>query len=265
MDKEPRTNAQASGLGLPSRWRSAGTWLAQPHRLWLFTAAAAPAGLALGMLLGGAGLPLVQAAVFYPAFAAALLSGQWRRATASALLWAFLTSLSTVWLSFLQPEFAVQRIWNSQAYQDEMLTWIRTGEGPEGDIAQFLPQHLLHLAAFGLLTAVSAGFLGLMMGAALLNYMSFYVASLLVRADSLWPLACIAWPPWAICRVAGFVCLATALTAWVLGRMGALSAPARRLGRFFAAGAGLIVADILLKWLLAPIWRLWLLSLTGPG
>ena len=59
-----------------------------------------------------------------------------------------------------------------------MFAWIRTGAGSEGSPRLFVPQHALHLAAFVALSLATASALSITMGAALMNYMDFYVASL---------------------------------------------------------------------------------------
>ena len=70
---------------------------------------------------------------------------------------------------------------NGPAYRDEMFHWIRTGEGREGRPAEFIPQHVLHLAGFVALSLATASAASMALGAALMNYMGFYVASLASR------------------------------------------------------------------------------------
>lgn len=219
------------------------------------------AALAFGLAVGGIWLPLLQAMAFFPLFCSLLLGGRLRHALLASLGWALWMALLAASLSYVWPEYCQQRILNAEAYQSEMFGWIQTGAGAEGDIRLFLPQHLLHLGAFALLTLVSAGFLGLVMGSALMNYMAFYVGTLQLHASNPALVLLMAWPPWAILRVIGFILLATGLSAWLLNRL-ALGQSRRHLKPYLAGGLTLIGADILLKWLLAGPWREWLYAAT---
>src|SRR5262249_56349221 len=88
---------------------------------------------------------------------------------------------------------------NGPAYRDEMFRWIRTGEGREGSPRLFLPQHLAHLAAFVALSLATASTLSILLGAVLMNFMAFYVASLFrAGKPALWVL-CLRCPHSAIC------------------------------------------------------------------
>ena len=233
-----------------------------PGRAALFILLSTPAAVAAGLAAGRLWLPLIQALVFYPLFFGLLLGGQMRRALWSALGWAFWMAVLVAGLSYALPEYCQHRILNGEAYRAEMLDWIRTGIGAEGNIRLFLPQHLMHLAAFVLLTLLSAGFLSLVLGSALMNYMAFYVGTLLLQSADPLPLLLIAWPPWAALRVIAFIFLATGLSAWLLERFNLCQAGGQDRRPYLAVGSALIGADILLKWLLAPSWREWLNRLT---
>ncbi|MEE8586776.1 MAG: hypothetical protein V3T83_18190 [Acidobacteriota bacterium] len=233
-----------------------------PGRVALYILLSTPAAVAAGLAAGRLWLPLLQALAFYPLFCGLLLGGRMRRALWSALGWAFWMAVLVAGLSYALPEYCQQRILNGEAYQAEMFDWIRTGSGAEGDIRLFLPQHLMHLAAFFLLTLLSAGFLSLALGSVLMNYMAFYVGTLLLQGTAGLPLLLIAWPPWAALRVIAFILLATGLSAWGLKRLKLGQAGRQQVRPYLAAGLALIGADILLKWLLAPYWREWLHGLT---
>jgi hypothetical protein len=169
------------------------------------------------------------------------------------LAWAAAFSLTFVALTAAAPEAAARVIPHARSYWNEMRPWLQTGIGPESSPAAFVPQHLLHLGAFVLLAAVTGGWAGLVLGAYLLGFMSFYVgmtASLAAR-----PLVAVAlaWHPWSILRVASFVLLGGCLSRLLLERMPPrrwLEAERRRL----AFAAALWGADLLLKGLLAPHW-----------
>jgi hypothetical protein len=169
------------------------------------------------------------------------------------LAWAAALSLTFVALTAAAPEAAARVIPHARSYWNEMRPWLQTGIGPESSPAAFVPQHLLHLGAFVLLAAGTGGWAGLVLGAYLLGFMSFYVgmtASLAAR-----PLVAVAlaWHPWSILRVVSFVLLGVCLSRLVLERMPPrrwLEAERRRL----AFAAALWGADLLLKGLLAPHW-----------
>ncbi len=235
---------------------------ATPGRAAIYILVSTPAAAALGLAAGKLWLPLLQTLAFYPLFCGLLLGGRRRQALWSALGWAFWTAVLMAGLSYAFPEYCRQAILNGEAYQAEMFHWIRTGIGAEGQIRLFLPQHLMHLAAFVMLTLLSAGLLSLVMGSVLMNYMAFYVGTLLLQGGAWLPLLLIAWPPWAALRVIAFISLATGLAAWGLKRWGIMRDDRRPVRPYLAAGLALVGADILLKWLLAPYWREWLHGLT---
>jgi hypothetical protein len=140
-----------------------------------------------------------------------------------------------------------------------MLSWIRTGSGAEGDVRLFLPQHLVHLAAFVALSLATASAVSILMGAVLMNYMDFYVASLGRAGAPGWAVLFLGWQPWAICRVAAFCVLGVVLAEPLLSRVLRYPYPglsaARRYLAWAAAG---ILADWVLKSTLAPAWGAWL-------
>jgi hypothetical protein len=156
----------------------------------------------------------------------------------------------------LWPEDPGGRIVNGPAYRDEMFHWIGTGEGSEGRPAEFIPQHLLHLGAFAALGLATASAASMLMGAALMNYMGFYVASLHRAGADPATVAWFGWQPWAICRVAAFVVLGVVLAEPLLSRALRYPYPGLRAARpWIAAAAAGIAADWILKALLAPYWR----------
>jgi putative flippase GtrA len=149
--------------------------------------------------------------------------------------------------------------------------WISTGAGPEGNIRLFLPRVLIEFALVLLLSAVSAGTVGLLLGAILLAYMNGYVGWVAANADPrVGPLAAalIAWPPWSAARVASFICAGTAAAIWGHPRLFARSrtnVPRASVRRLLLLAVGLLLLDIFLKWWLAPLWREWLRTLLGAS
>jgi len=202
-------------------------------------------------------LPLLATAAIYPVFAALLVAGRPLAAATAAMLWAASLSGSIIAVTMADPARLASVVLNGPAYCDEMISWVATGIGRESDPARFIPQHLLHLAAFSLLALVSAGFLGLFLGAVLVAYMSFYVG---VLASGPEPLrgAFFGWPPYAIIRVVAYVILGTALARPLLGRLARRTLPPISTRRWVGVAAALLVLDIVLKTLVAARWAAFL-------
>lgn len=186
------------------------------------------------------------------------------RGAARMLIWALLMSLTVIALSLFAPEAAEQGVIRGAAYREEMFSWIRTGVGAESDPSRFLPQHALHYAAVLGLSFASAGMAGLLLGTVLLNYMNFYVGSLVHEAVSPGTAILIGWPPWSVLRVAGFILGAVAAADLLLGRAlrGAPWDP-RVAGRMLLASLGFVLADVTVKAVLAPHWRILLARALG--
>jgi hypothetical protein len=212
----------------------------------------------LGLLLGSPWvLPLLNTAPAYVLMVQRLRAGDRAGALRATLVWAaalavFGTFTFTWWPS--DPEGLVL---HGAAYRDEMFTWIRTGLGTEGDLRRFLPQHVLHLAIFVALCLATASVASITMGAVLMNYMSYYVASLARAGTPAATVVFFGWQPWALCRVAAFCALGVVLSEPVLSRLLRYRYEGLRGARVvILAAAGGILADWILKAVLAPHWRL---------
>jgi hypothetical protein len=169
------------------------------------------------------------------------------------LAWAAALSMTFVALTAAAPETAARVIPHARSYWNEMRPWLQTGIGPESSPAAFVPQHLLHLVAFIVLAAATGGWGGLVLGAYLLGFMSFYVGMTASLAARPAVAVALAWHPWSILRVVSFVLLGVCLSRLLLERMPLrrwLEAERRRL----VLAAALWGADLLLKGLLAPQW-----------
>lgn len=214
-------------------------------------------------------IPVIPVAVVY---VRAIAARDASRAMTVALAWAIAWSAATIAAAALRPDAAVRGIWHAGVFRDEMVGWIATGAGPEGNIRLFLPRVLVEFALVLVLSAVSAGAAGLLLGGILLAYMNGYVGWVAAHADPrVGPLAAalIAWPPWSAARVVSFICAGTAAALWGhphlfarARRNDARPAPVRRL---LLAAAGFLLLDIFLKWWLAPVWREWLRTLLGAS
>lgn len=229
--------------------------------LLLATLVSYPIGLALGHPWV---LPALNALPAYLVLVHRLRKGE-RGGAVRAMLWwaaalAIVGTISFVW--WPRPLDAV--VLGGAPYREEMLGWIRTGLGREGSPRLFLPQHLVHLAAFvaiGIAT-VSAG--AILMGALLMNQMSFYVAALAKAGVPGWAVALLGWSPWAIARVAAFATLGVLLAEPLFARVfkdARERLKARGRGAYVMAALSGILADWFLKAALAPLWGRWLRSL----
>lgn len=220
----------------------------------LLLAAWTLASYPLGLLLGVAWLlPLAGALPAWALMAARLRAGRRREAVFLMLGWAALLAVGGTLTFALWPHDPGALVVNGPAYRDEMFSWIRTGVGREGDPRLFLPQHLGHLLLFVATSLASAGLVSMVMGAALMNYMSYYVASLARAGVAPATVALFGWQPWALCRVAAFVTLGVVLAEPLLSRLRPYPYAGLRGARvYLAAAAAGILADWLLKALLAP-------------
>jgi len=227
--------------------------------LVLATLVSYPLGLALGQPWL---LPVLNVLPAYLLMLHLLRRGNRGAALRAMLVWAAATAVFATLTFSLWPSDPGPLVLNGPAYRQEMFHWIASGEGAEGSPRLFLPQHVGHLAAFVALCLVSASALSISMGAVLMNYMAYYVASLARAGVPAWAVLLLGWQPWALCRIAAFVTLGVVLAEPLLARLrpypyGGLGDSRRFL---LAAGAG-ILADWLLKAALAPQWGLWLRGL----
>jgi hypothetical protein len=219
----------------------------------LLTVVSYPLGLLLG---GGLLLPVLNTAAAYAAMVALLRRGARRQAVLLMLLWAATLAVTATATFAAWPQPPDARVVNGPAYREEMFGWIRTGVGAESHPSQFLPQHLLHLAAFVALSLATASAASMVMGAALMNYMAFYVASLHRAGMGAGTVILFGWQPWAISRVAAFVVLGVVLAEPLLSRVAPYAyAGLRASRRYLLAAACGIAADWVMKALLAPHWR----------
>lgn len=205
---------------------------------------------------GGWALGALSPLTLYPSFASRVRERDYWGAWRLGMLWALLLSAGVILLVFLLPDAARDGIVQGEPYRQEMFGWIATGEGKENEWRQFLPEHLLHLAVFLLLTWASGGYLGLVLGAILTAYMSYFVGS--YAAASGHPLlgSIAAWVPWSVIRVMAFVLFGSVFARPLLARK---AWPFDRAEyRLMAIAASGIAADLLIKTFLARHYGLFL-------
>lgn len=205
---------------------------------------------------GGWALVLLAPLTLYPSFAERVRDRDYGGAWRLGMLWALLLSAGVILLVFTLPEAAAERIVEGERYRQEMFSWIATGEGKENEWRQFLPEHLLHLTVFVVLTWLSGGYLGLVLGALLTAYMSYFVGS--YAAASGHPLlgSVAAWVPWSVIRVFAFVLFGSLFARPLLvKKVWPFDRPEYRLMAVALAG---IATDILMKIFLARHYGLFL-------
>ena len=221
--------------------------------LLLLTAISYPLGLALGWRWI---LPVLNTAPAYVLMVQRLRAGDRAGALRAMLLWAVALAVFGTLSFSLWPRDVEPLVLNGANYREEMFRWIRTGVGSEGDIRLFLPQHIWHLALFVALCLLTASVASIAMGSVLMNYMSYYVASLARAGAPLSTVVFFGWQPWALCRVAAFCALGVVLSEPLLSRLLGYRYEGLRGSRtVILAAAGGILADWILKAVLAPYWR----------
>ena len=205
---------------------------------------------------GGWALGLLSPLTLFPSFVPRVRERDYWGAWRLGILWALLLSVGVILLVFLMPEAAARGIVRGESYREEMFGWIATGEGKENEWRQFLPEHLLHLAVFVLLTWASGGYLGLVLGAFLVGYMSYFVGSYAAASGHPFLGSLAAWVPWSVIRVCAFVLFGAVFARPLLIRK---AWPFDRLEyRLMAVAASGIAADILIKIIVARPYGLFL-------
>ncbi len=215
--------------------------------VWLIVATVA--SYALGWVAGVPILvPLLNTAASYPFMVAALRRGRVSQAIGRMLLWALTMAVCATLLSFARPAQTDVLFLRGASYRVDMHTWVLTGRGAESTPSVFIPQQAGHAVLFSALALATGGALAMPMGAVLMNYMGHYVGTLAAIGRRPLLLLILGWHPWAVIRIVSFVVIGVVLSDPIVTRR----RPAVRwLGW---AGVGL-VADVVLKALLAPAWQ----------
>ena len=222
------------------------------------------ASYGLGAVIGVPVLvPILNALASYPFMILALRRGDLRLAVARMLVWAATMAVAATLIGYARPTTAGALFLRGQSYREEMLTWVRTGQGAESTPSQFIPQQLTHAAVFTGLTLATGGAAAMPMGAVLMNYMGTYVGGLAAASRSPALTMILGWHPWAVIRVISFVIIGVVLSAPLLSKLATFEID-RKAARtlLLGAGAGLVI-DIVLKTLLAPAWQRLLLRTVG--
>ena len=193
-------------------------------------------------------VPVLNTLASYPVMVWTLRRGELRLAVVRMLLWALTMGVCATLLSYARPAETDRLFVRGEAYRVEMHTWVLTGRGAESTPSEFIPQQVGHAVLFSALALATAGALAMPMGAVLMNYMGHYVGTLAAIGRRPLLLMVLGWHPWSVIRIVSFVVIGVVLSVPLLTRR---RPDLRWLGW---AGAGLL-ADIVLKALLAPAWQ----------
>jgi len=208
--------------------------------------------LAIGVPIA---VPFLNVAAGFPFMAASLRRGRVGEAIGRMLIWAAALAACATILSYLDTADAGRLFLNGETYRREMFEYLRTGVGPEGDVRRFVPVHLAHAGAFSALAIATGSVLAMPLGAALMNYMAYYVGALGAGSANPWLAMALAWVPWSLIRIASFVTLGVVLAGPLLARLLQFDYRLRAQAGWIAAAAAGLSLDIVLKWALAPAWR----------
>ncbi|MBI5184999.1 MAG: hypothetical protein HZA01_04645 [Nitrospinae bacterium] len=225
------------------------------EKVIVYLCATTPLSVFLGLAAHKIILPFLNTIFLFPVFLKFVKERERTRNISYMLFWAALMSACVIIATVNFPEAVEEKIINGKAYKEEMLGWVKTGIGPEGDIRLFLPLHVRHYSLFLICTALSGGFLSLAMGSILLNYMNFYVGMLYLRASDHLTVFLFGWPVWAACRVAGFIIAAVILAEIMGSRLFNYPLDKKAVGRYLCASLALILSDVFLKFFFAPYWQ----------
>jgi len=227
----------------------------------LATVASYAAGWVVGL---PALVPFLNAAPAWWLMARALRIGQVNRAIAIMLIWAAtLAMCATMMSAFGWTRRGGDELFLQADYKQQMISWVRTGVGPESEPATFVPRHLGYAAVFTAAAISTGGLLAMPMGAVLMNSMGDYVGTLAAGGAHPLPLVVLGWHPWAILRIVGFVILGVVLSGVVLSRVWSFEYTLSAQRRWLAIGVSMLAIDIALKWMLAPAWSPLLRGLAG--
>jgi hypothetical protein len=207
-------------------------------------------------------VPILGGLVIYPLYISLIIRQHYRQALFWVLFWAIGQSIAAAILTLKMPEVASQLILGGESYRSEVFHWIETGRGYGENWQSFLPNQLREYLLFCLLSLLTLGLAALILGAYLLNFMNFYVGSLIAASSHPILAAAIAWAPWSLLRVFGYIITGIALSAAGINFIFSLHGqnPHNRTVpyAYLAIGLGCLVGDSIVKGLLAPFWRLWL-------
>ena len=190
-------------------------------------------------------MPLAQGAGGWTAFAYAWRWGDPAVAAATVGAWALATTVVSLYFFVPNAEAVDRLVLRAKPYRETMLAWLRTGVGPESTPGATARRHLHETIVYTACAVLTANLASIVLGAALLNYMNAYVATLLRAARRRSVVALLGWNAWSVVRVGAYVALGVAAAAPAGAWLGV---PALAPVAPLAWGAGMaLVADLALK------------------
>jgi len=234
--------------------------------LWVFNIIQTVIFVSIGFFMGAFIHPILLILFtvfpFYLLYHFLIIAQKYDSALKQSFVWTITIALLVIILTVIFPDLAKRAIISGESYTEEMFYWIKTGIGAESDPSQFVPTHILHYSIFVVTCLISMSFIGIIFGAYLMNYMDYYVGMLFLHIADPTPtnyliIALIAWPIWAIIRVIGYLytglALAIPLTTRIFGQE--FSDVKNEFKKYIITGLVLIVLDMILKAILAPLYQ----------
>jgi hypothetical protein len=206
-------------------------------------------------------LPFLLSIPAYIFMLSLLIKRRRREAIAIMLLWAIILGAVMTLLSYLFPAQAAASIINGVSYRDEMFLWLKTGIGKEGTPSLFIPDHLIHLGIFILLSLASGSLLSIALGTVMVDYMAFYVGGLLPYSRNFALTFLLGWHFWSLIRILAYIILGVLLSEPLISRIFKYEFHFREVRRYLVFALLFLIVDIVLKILFAPFLRLALLRL----
>ena len=170
------------------------------------------------------------------------------------LFWTLVQTISVLIAAYYLPGPMARSIWRAESYTESMFRWIETGVLPEGSTGSVILFHLRQTIVYCALALISANFLSLVLGSALLNYMNYYVAQLALRSRKPLTAFVLGWNPWSVIRVISFLWLGAVLGILVASNIFILNYKFN--WTWLVPGIAGVIADVFMKILGSPSWRL---------
>ncbi|HEX7779243.1 MAG TPA: hypothetical protein VF424_08405, partial [Vicinamibacterales bacterium] len=120
-----------------------------------------------------------------------------------------------------------------------------------------------YAGVFCVTAIATGGALAMPMGAVLMNQMGEYVGAMAAQSAAPASSVILGWHPWAVVRIVAFVVLGVVLSGVLLSRVMSFPFSLGAERRWLAIGARLLVVDLVLKWMLAPVWSRALKAVAG--
>jgi hypothetical protein len=208
-------------------------------------------------------LPILNTLASFPFMVLALRRGDLRLAVVRMLLWALTMGVVATLGSYARPDQTESLILRGGSYRTEMFAWVMTGQGAESTPSEFIPQQAGHAVLFSGLALATGGMAAMPMGAVLMNYMGHYVGTLASSSRRPALTMLLAWHPWSVIRVVSFVVIGVVLSTPLLSRIGRFRVDWALARVLLLWAAGGLIADVVLKTVLAPTWQRLLLRVVG--